>query len=85
MNNYQALRMWLTMTRRELAERLGVTTALIAMWENGTRRPSLDNLQALARIANIRLDEVLTFDIEIKRKEAAENDVSLHTAATDHD
>ena len=85
MNNYKALRMWLNMTRRELADRLNVTPALIAMWENGTRKPSLTTLQALAKVANIRLDEVLTFDIEINRKEAAENDVSLHTAAPDHD
>lgn len=85
MNNYKALRMWLNMTRRELADKLNVSPGLISMWENGTRRPSLNTILLLAKVANIRVEDILTFDVEIKRKEVTENDLPLHPAAPNND
>ena len=48
-----ALRSWREdrkLTRSQLAKRLGVTAEAIRRYENGSRRPELVHLRAIARI-----------------------------------
>jgi transcriptional regulator with XRE-family HTH domain len=37
----------------EIAERLGVARSLPGQWERGNKRPSLSNLEALAKLLNV--------------------------------
>ncbi len=48
------------MTQRALADRLGVTDAIVNMWERGKRRPTLDNLIHIASVLLIDPATLLT-------------------------
>ena len=47
------------LTQLELAERLFVSRQAISGWEEGTSRPSTENLQSLSRLFNIPLETLL--------------------------
>ena len=40
----------------ELADKLGVSKAIISMWENGLREPKLSNLILLAEYFGVSID-----------------------------
>ena len=46
---------------KELAVQLGVSEGCIRCWENGTRKPKLDNIQKMARIFKIRVEELTQY------------------------
>ena len=50
------------MTQRQLAERLGVTRALISSYETDIRLPSFDILVKLAALFNVTTDYLLTME-----------------------
>ena len=52
------LREQLGMSQRELAKRMSVTPAAVALWESGTNRVTMDNLLVLADVFNCTLDEL---------------------------
>ena len=56
------LRKQYDMTQAQLAEKLNVSQAAIASWENGSRRPDLDLLPIIAGIFGISVDELLGSD-----------------------
>lgn len=55
----KALRKKAGVTQSELAEQLGYKTAsIIAMWENGERKPPSDKLPELAKILGCSIDDL---------------------------
>lgn len=67
------------LTQQQLAQRLGVTKALISAYENLTRKPSLDILVRLSNILNCSTDYILGVDNEkrISLKGLSENQVKI--------
>ncbi len=47
------------MTRKQVAERLGVTVSVIGMYENGERSPSLPALMKLSSYYKVSIDYLL--------------------------
>lgn len=57
------------MTQEEMAYRLGVTTPAVNKWEKGNTYPDIVMLAPIARLLNITLDELLSFEEEITEEE----------------
>lgn len=53
------------MTQEEMANRLGVTTPAVNKWENGVSQPDIMLLTPIARLLNITLDTLLSFQEEL--------------------
>ena len=49
-------------SQEEVAERIGVSRQAVAKWENGTTTPDIMNCAALAKLYNVTVDELITFD-----------------------
>lgn len=49
-------------SQEEVAEKIGVSRQAVAKWENGTTTPDITNCAALAKLYNVTLDELITFD-----------------------
>lgn len=64
MNKLVELRKKSGLVRRELAEKLGVSKAAIAMWETGKRKPNVIMLKKLAKVLGCTTDQLLE-DIDI--------------------
>lgn len=59
------------LTQEEVANRLGVSTPAVNKWENGNSNPDIELLPPIARLLNISLDTLLSFnqkltDVEIE-------------------
>lgn len=59
----------LNMTQEEMASRLGVTTPAVNKWENGNSCPDIMLLAPIARLLNITLDTLLSFQNELTQEE----------------
>ena len=57
------------MTQEEMANRLGVTAPAVNKWENGNSQPNIMLLAPIARLLNITLDILLSFQEGITREE----------------
>ncbi|WIV13678.1 helix-turn-helix transcriptional regulator [Proteiniborus sp. MB09-C3] len=53
------------MTQEEMANRLGVTAPAVNKWENGNSQPDIMLLVPIARLLNITLDTLLSFQEEL--------------------
>ncbi|MFZ2513339.1 MAG: helix-turn-helix transcriptional regulator [Candidatus Saccharimonadales bacterium] len=49
------------MSQEQLADRLGVTRQAVVKWETGIGMPDIDNLQQLANVFGVGLDELLDY------------------------
>ena len=49
------------LSRRELAAQLGVSERCIVTWELGERKPKLDNIQKMAKIFKIKVEELTQY------------------------
>lgn len=58
-NRIKTLRMAKKISQPMLAKRLGVTRSAVAVYENGTRTPSLDVIVKIARSFNVTVDNLL--------------------------
>ncbi|MGX7023215.1 helix-turn-helix domain-containing protein [Vagococcus hydrophili] len=58
----------LGISQEKLAEKIGVSTKAIANWENGSKRPGLENCKKLRTVFGVTLDYILKDDIELKSK-----------------
>lgn len=47
------------LSRKQIAERIGVTESTIGLYESGNRQPSLENLMKLASIYKVTTDYLL--------------------------
>ncbi|WP_312444463.1 helix-turn-helix domain-containing protein [Lacrimispora sp.] len=57
------------MTQEEMANRLGVTAPAVNKWENGNSQPDIMLLAPIARLLNITLDTLLSFQKELTAEE----------------
>lgn len=57
------------MTQEEMAHRLGVTTPAVNKWENGNSYPDIMMLAPIARLLDISLDTLLSFQEELTENE----------------
>lgn len=57
------------MTQEEMANRLGVTAPAVNKWENGNSLPDIMLLSPIARLLNITLDTLLSFQEELTAEE----------------
>ena len=64
-------RLQLKMTQEQMAGRLGVTAPAVHKWEYGTAYPDITLLPALARLLEIDLNELFSFDQDITDQELA--------------
>jgi transcriptional regulator with XRE-family HTH domain len=58
-NRIRAYRKLKGLTQQELADRIGISIAVLGSVERGTRRPKKDLLENIARVLNIRFDELV--------------------------
>ena len=56
-------------TQEEMANRLGVTAPAVNKWENGNSQPDIKLLATIARLLNITLDTLLSFQEELTTEE----------------
>ena len=57
------------MTQEEMAKRLGVTPPAVNKWENGVSYPDITLLAPVARLLDISLDTLLSFQGELTQEE----------------
>lgn len=48
------------MSQADVSEKLDVSRQAVSRWEAGDSRPSTENLQALCRLYNVKLDDLLS-------------------------
>lgn len=58
-NHIYNLRVARGLTQREIARKLGISDKAISKWESGTSQPTVQNLQRLADIFDVTLEELL--------------------------
>ncbi len=58
----------LSLTQKELSEKLNVTAQAVSRWENDDVEPSIDTLKTMSALFNITLDELLDNSKEIKEE-----------------
>ena len=56
-------------TQEEMANRLGVTAPAVNKWENGNSQPDIMLLAPIARLLDITLDTLLSFEEELTAEE----------------
>ena len=65
-NKIYELRVDKNLTQEDLGLMLDISDKAISKWENGTSKPSIDNLKKIANIFDISLDDLLMFDSDVK-------------------
>lgn len=68
-NHLYNLRVSKGLTQRDIAEKLSISDKAISKWENGTSKPTIYNLQRLADIFDITLEELLKVSKEKQEKD----------------
>ena len=62
--NLSALRQYHTYSQEEVAEKIGVSRQAVAKWESGETVPDILNCDALAKLYNVSIDDLIHFDQE---------------------
>ena len=70
------------LTQEELAERVGVSKSAIAKWETNGGLPDRDNMQRLAKIMNVSVDELHRIIEHSDRKEELGINITPDVIAT---
>lgn len=68
-NHIYNLRTSRGLTQRDIARKLGISDKAISKWENGSSQPTVQNLQKLAEIFDITLEELLKIPKENAKKQ----------------
>lgn len=63
-NNLKECRIRQNLTQQQLADKVGLTRQAICNYENDIRSIDLDVLVALAKILNVRIDDLITKEVE---------------------
>ena len=58
------LRKQANLTQNELAKKINVSRQAISKWESGIGLPDIDNINKIANIFNVKIDELLDYKIE---------------------
>ena len=67
-NKISELRKKKNLTQEDLAILLDISDKSVSKWENGTSKPTIDNLKKLSSIFDISLDELLELNKKVKKK-----------------
>lgn len=67
-----------SMTQEETARRLGVSASAVNKWENGNSLPDITLLAPIARLLDVSLDVLLSFQDELTEDEIKEIVYELH-------
>ena len=62
-NNLKEHRIKHNLTQQQLADKVGVTRQAISHYENDIRNINLDILVALAKILDVRIDDLITKEV----------------------
>lgn len=62
-NNLKECRIRQNLTQQQLADKVGLTRQAICNYENDIRSIDLDVLVALAKILNVRIDDLITKEV----------------------
>lgn len=62
--NLSALRQYHKYSQEEVAEKIGVSRQAVAKWESGETVPDILNCDALAKLYNVSIDDLIHFDQE---------------------
>lgn len=46
-------------SQQELAQALGVTQGAVSHWENGLRKPDIDDIVKIAKLFNCKVDDLI--------------------------
>jgi transcriptional regulator with XRE-family HTH domain len=46
-------------SQHELAQALGVTQGAVSHWENGVRKPDIDDIVKIAQLFNCKVDDLI--------------------------
>jgi transcriptional regulator with XRE-family HTH domain len=46
-------------SQQELAQALGVTQGAVSHWENGVRKPDIDDIVKIAQLFNCKVDDLI--------------------------
>lgn len=68
-NQIFELRKEAKITQEELAEQLGVSDKAVSKWENGSSKPTTDNIRKLAHFFDISVDSLLTLKDDVTSEE----------------
>lgn len=60
--NLSALRQYHKYSQEEVAEKIGVSRQAVAKWESGETVPDIPNCDALAKLYNVSIDDLIHFD-----------------------
>ena len=66
----------MNISQEELAEKIYVTRQSVSNWENGKTYPDIHSLLLLSSLFGISLDQLVTGDIEIMKKEIKETEIA---------
>ena len=66
--NIKELRLERGFSQAELAEKIGVTQGAIYFWEKGINEPTAGCLMRMAEVFCVSVDELLSFNAEIKKE-----------------
>lgn len=81
MNRIKFLRNELNMTQQDLADKINGAKSTIAMYENETRKPSMEILLKLSEIFNCSIDYILgKTNIRSSSNEPEIQDIYMHLA-----
>ena len=74
------------MTRKELADKLGVSIATVKNWENDSADPRIENIKCLASVFNTTTDYLLDYnhDYTLAHQELDSDDIVLINALIQH-
>lgn len=59
MSAIKRIRIMRGINQKELADAIGVSPAAISHWENGRRKPDVDDLIAIARFFGCKVDDLI--------------------------
>ena len=62
--NLRKLRIYNKYTQEDIAEKLGVSRQSVAKWENGESIPDINKCMELAKLYDVTLDAINTFNIK---------------------
>lgn len=62
--NLKSLRTEANIGQVELAKKLGVSSGIISLWENGLREPGMYSLIAIAKFFNVSLDFLVGLEVD---------------------
>ena len=64
MTNLKIIREQRGISQAQLAAMLGITQGAVSQWENGTAKPTFDNIKKLAAVLNCTVDDLLKEPLE---------------------